>query len=485
MELNEDVVLDENQINGKLAKIFSVRIEDIINTDSDLGKKLYYKERADGEILKVYDKNGRNFQSELIDNVKDSNFIDDLQKELLKTKEQKRSEKTRDESKLKVDEKIKELKKEGLEIDNEEEESIIDDINKGEIELTDEDIEKAVIKAAYSKVYGEYSNYRQNLYYGQNGQVRNGDLDVGYKQGTKVVLYENYLRKLDLSYRAKYGVFIAQDHEDIAKKENEHSYRSAKAEKSINYKADQSLDKIAILNDEIEAIIEEMSNLSDRAELANSGAFKEEMDSLQSDYIDKTSELTELRPSALELHEQVENYDEQELFREKVMGKNYDKKHDRAVINSKTLNKDRGNDKFKDELAKQTHEEVHGNIDYSLDEAEQLLETADELITGNPTRDKITKATELTESARAIVGITGEIKFDEQKSNLTEQDKEISKDDNQLQTKKDKSDFMKYCEGAVRSEEEILEIDVKRLKEEIKLTREEITKKRDSIANIR
>ncbi len=485
MELKEDVVLDKNNLNSRLARLFSVRIEDIVNTDSDLGKNLYYKERADREILKVYEKNGRNFQRELIDNVNDSNFIDDLKEELLKTKEQKKSERTRDESKQKVDKKVKELQKEGLDIDNAEEENIIDDINNGEIELTDEEIEKAVIKAAYSKVYDEYSKYRQNLYYGQNGQVVNGDLDVGYKQGMKIVLYENHLRKLDLGYRAKYGVFIAQDHEDIAKKENEHSYKSAKAEKSINYKVDQGLDRITILNDEIESIIEEMSNLSDKAENTKSDSFKDKMDKLQSEYIDKTCELTELKPSALELHEQVENYDEQELFKERVMGKNYDKKHNRAVINTKTLNKNRGNNKFKDELADQTIDEVHGNMDYSLDEAEQILKTADELITGNPTRDDLTKATELTESAKAIVGISGEIKFDEQKENLTEQNKEISKDDDELESQKEKSDFVKYCEGAVRSEEEILEIDVKRLKEEIKLTREEITKKRESISNIR
>lgn len=266
---------------------------------------ILYQEIVTDEILKKYNKSNKiNFQNELKSNVKEM-FIDNLNKRLDKKQEQvKKQEKSDIQDKA-----LNSLKKEGVTLSKQARDNLnkkVEETDKKESKgLTEEDIHKEAIKALYEEVLDKYYALREQVSTGKNGQVQTGDLDIAGKAGTELVLYEAYLKKINLNYMAKYKTFIVQDDKEISEKENKYASREFKNQKVVNYKAEENLTRINQLNDEINGIAEDITFLGMNASLMKAEDFDQQMDALQKQYIDKNYELRELSPNMLEMKEQL------------------------------------------------------------------------------------------------------------------------------------------------------------------------------------
>ncbi len=477
MNLTKYLESNKADMDQILEKYLNISNKNSINKDTAIGKKLFYQEVASEEILKSYNSRGNDFQKELMTKIKPS-FMENLQKRLNDKKLEDKQKDLNDKNKDKVSEATKSLKAKGVDVSKEQEEKISNKSEKEKAELTENDIENEIMKTIYDQTLDEYNSLRQSLYYGQNGQVKTGEIFEGEKTGVKLVLYENYLRKLDMAYKVKNKAFIGQDDKSIGNKENVYAYKEAKAEKSINISVDKNLDRINNLTEQIDKILEDINSLSQMSRSLNSDEFNKRMDLLQSQYVEKSCELSALKPSMLELHEQVEKQEKIDEFSLRKNGTVYDKQHDRKVLDGKNNKMSKSAIDFRESLKNESNETVQGHIDTNLDIAENLMNEFDEVVDEDPS-----KAFEILQSAKGIAQIGGEDNIKEQKEGTNDLNENLN---GKEERKYDRYSSLKYeLEKGKRSQNEILQTDIDSLKEEAEEVRSKLKEQRASQDKIR
>lgn len=220
---------------------------------------------------------------------------------------------------------------------NEEKEKIKEEA-KSEEDVTTDMLKALVVKAVYEHTLEEYHKLREDLYTGVNGQVKTGELTNGDRMDTKLIMYERYIKKLDLQYKGYTGNLITQDDEKIKEEENKCFARDQKNERIVYAKTEANLDRVKQLNDELNGIAEEISWRSANASLMNTEDFEQEMAKLQQMYADKIVELRSLNPDIVELTRQVEEKQKTDITRDRVVGNEYERqKYKKGVIDSKMV----------------------------------------------------------------------------------------------------------------------------------------------------
>jgi hypothetical protein len=470
-----DKFLKDNKLDiDELMSLYMSKSTNDKNGLSVRTNSILYQETVTDEILKRYNKlNQINFQNELKANVKEM-FADNLMKRLDK-KQELAKKKTNQETEKKT---LSTLKKEGLAVSRNAGKTIDIKIEeegkKGNFDLTEEDIRKEAIKALYEETLDKYYALRERVSAGKNGQVQTGDLDVGDKAGTELVLYEAYLKRINLNYMSKYKIFISEDDKEISEKENKYINREQKNQKVVNYKAEKNLDRITHLNDEINSIAEEITFLGMNSSLIKSEDFDQKMDALQKQYIEKNYELRELSPNMLEMKEQIEKKEELDEFRDSNIGEVYENKYEKKVQNKENYNLVKKEDNIKDKIEENGSKEIKENVSLNIHGAEELLDEAEKIVETDPY-----KASEIVKSARMMAGIGASTDKQEYEQNLKEEDTQKQEENSNLDS------VRAQCTKAVKSKEEILAEDISRIKNEISETREDIEKQKSSSDRIR
>lgn len=432
--------------------------------------KFVAQDKAASEVIKLYEKKtGMNFQQYLRDKIvptADEKLQRDISEELNK-KEIQGQEKSA----------IDKVKKQGLAVDaktlEEAEENAKENATaKGEIDLDSE-----VMKAVYSSMLEEYHNLRMNLYEGVNGQISTGSMTPGYKMGAKLVAYQNYLRKLDIAFKNKNGYFIAQDDDKIKEQEASFSRREEKAQKLVNRKVEDNVARVDELNLKIERIANKMLELSVQAPSMDSARFDEKMDALQSEYISTVIELEDLNPSVLELKKQSKDLEKQEEFEDRVLGTEYEKKHNRAVGDVKSIVMESANEKKADDIQEKLEDGQDRLVDTSNETAQRIVDEVEE---GLKTGDiSVLEADEMLQSAEHIAGVSSEINAEERDVETGDPKDDGVSDLTAPVIKDSDPPVVKECKKDVEPPEEVTKKDIKSLEERTQAVQEKINEERN------
>ncbi len=481
--------LETKKINEEeiMKKYLNEELQDT-PSKNEISKKLFYQEIATDEILAKYNEKG-NFQAELIESIKPS-FIEKLDKKL-KEQEQNNADKRKNDTSLdgeekqldeKVEEKVSELNKEGTHVDEGKKREIKEKLEtdrdeNGEID--EEQVDKDIRAIVYEATLKEYHKLRQDLYYGHDGQIKSGSFAVGDRAGNKLLLYEKYLRKLDVNYRAKNGCFIGQDNEDVKEVENNLELRGAKAQNIVNTKANENMARINELKEAIEEIAENMAFMSQNAKNYDTQEFDKKMDSLQQQYTDKSIELDSISPSLKQMHDEITQAENLDRARDVSGVSYYDKIQDRKTGNARGVAIEKNSEKVEDKVRDSVHENYHDNVKTNLDVADALMNEFDEIVD----KDAV-KAAEILQSAKQLTNMENsdeDIKLSSKKGNHDEVDEKKSSNDDKFSA----FSVQAECVRAVKSEDEILNIDVNELKSQAAQVRENISQKRSEYDKIR
>lgn len=195
----------------------------------------------------------------------------------------------------------------------------------------EDNIKNELLKATYESVLDEYNSLRETLYNGVNGQTKTGEISVGDKMGTKLVLYESYLRKIDLQYKSSTGKFIIQDDEKIREKEEKYKQKQSKNQEIVNAKSIKNNEKIKFLNEKIEAIMDEMLTLSENSHIYSPQEYDTKMNNLKDFYTKSFCELKYLEIDNADIYEQTIQANEYEEFREKEVGSHYEEQKEKKA----------------------------------------------------------------------------------------------------------------------------------------------------------
>lgn len=239
------------------------------------------------------------------------------------------------------------------------------DENKEQIVL-ENNIKNELLKATYESVLDEYNSLRETLYTGVNGQTKTGEISVGDKMSTKLVLYESYLKKINMQYKSSTGKFIIQDDEKIQEKEEKYKQKQSQNQEIVNEKSIKNNQKIELLNEKIDEIMDEMLTTSENAHLYSQQEYDTKMNNLKEFYTKSFCELKYLEIDNADIYEQTIQANEYEEFREKKVGSYYEEQKAKEV----DLDKDvaRYEDKTKSiqeenlEVTKQNIEDTSGNM---------------------------------------------------------------------------------------------------------------------------
>lgn len=318
---------------------------------SDFANHFYNRDEAERIIL---ERSGKTLQDKFNEAIKkDPMVLESISQRLDgKTKEDIAEEERQEE----IDKKTEELTQEEN-LSHEEQEKLKEEA-KSKKDVTSDMLKALVVKAVYEHTLEEYNNLREDLYTGVNGQVKTGELTNGEKMDTKLVLYERYIKKLDMQYKGYTGHLITQDDEEIKEKENKCFARNQKNEKIVYAKVEDNLDRVNKLNGELNAIAEEISWRSANAGLMKEEDFEKEMAKLQEMYLDKVVELRMLNPDIVELSRQVEAKEKNDYVRENLVGNEYERqKYKKGVIDSKNGKLDEYTDKQEEKIEDGIHDQ--------------------------------------------------------------------------------------------------------------------------------
>ena len=193
----------KRDINKSFEKLLSDKeYEYAVNNikDESLEGLVQTREEAEAIILKKYDR--KSFLRQLRRQIKPQ-VIDNMNERL--------DGRTKEEVEL---ERKEQIKKYAQDMENPESiESKLDEENKEETKATNSiELRSEVIKAVYEETLKQYYRLVNDLQTGVNGQVKTGSILNGTKMDNKLLLYQNYLRKLDMWYRnLNHGMPIAYD----------------------------------------------------------------------------------------------------------------------------------------------------------------------------------------------------------------------------------------------------------------------------------
>lgn len=341
--------------------------EDVKNNDnSDISLMFLRKDNITKEILKSYNNRvGTDFQTQLIGMLSPM-VIEKLEKKLsadLDLFNDNEINKTQNELGMEMDpDKREELKKEMLE--------------KGEEfnPIREREIQKEIIKSTYEATLEEYNNLKEKLYTGVNGQVKTGEFSVGEKMGTKLVVYENYMRKLDMQYKSMSGNYIVKEDKEIREKEEEYTLQANKNQEIVDKKVEKNNIKINELNKRLDEKMDKIFDLSNHADEYSPEEYSSKMEGLQESYMDDFAKLKYLEQDKLNVFEQAKEKQKYEEFAKNSRNESYNEDKSKLIEGKVARKEDRS--KFEEE---KNFEDTKANI---LNTSENV-EEAKVVLSGN------------------------------------------------------------------------------------------------------
>lgn len=372
------------------------------STDREINVQDIYMDTAAMEIIKSYDrKNKSDIQAELKAYLKPTTmeklrtWIDGKDINEIKKKEQKEIERTISSTGVGVDNKTKEEVKKEVEDKN---------IEENNEKMQEENLRQVVLKAMYKSVLEEYYNLRQNVQEtGWNSQIATGDISTTDKIGTKMVLYEKYLKDIDDRYRGIAKVDIIRDDEEIKEFEESLIIHDEKNENIILNKNEDNLSQIIEVYEERNSLATEIANLSLKANIMDGQEFNKQMDILQNEYVKLSAKLYNLNPNPLEIEESIQQRNKDEKFRDREIGNRYQITHTRA-LGSKAASRIAENDVRLEENVKDTNTQIVESDSEQKRSIDVIIESYEEA----ESRGNYEKAEELLQSLEQMAGIQAE-----------------------------------------------------------------------------
>lgn len=253
------------------------------------------------------------------------------------------------------------------------------------------------LKIMYSVALDEYNKLRGELY---THQIKDNDIALDSRNYTRLLVYENYLRKCDTLFKQNNGSYIANQDPEIFKKENKYEYEAAKSEKKIVDQHQNSVNEIDSLNNAIEDKANEIIELNEAAEKGTVRNYERKLEDLEQDYLKLTVKMHLLQPNILELYRQEEEKEKQEETTTRIVGTMYEKKKNKLVMDTDVVRLDKRvegkEDKLKNSIETEKTELQNTNVKLAssyIDAAEAALE-----------KDDVDEARHLASKAKELVG---------------------------------------------------------------------------------
>ena len=419
------------------------------------------REEAEAVILKKYDR--KSFLRQLKRQIKPQ-VIDNMNERLDgRTKEEVELERKEQIKKYAQDMENPELIEAKLDEENKEATKVVNNI----------ELRSEVIKAVYEETLKEYYRLVNDLQTGVNGQVKTGSILNGTKMDNKLLLYQNYLRKLDMWYRnLNHGMPIAYD-EKINELLNKNEYKKNKNDLLINKKRDDKIEQIEQINKELDTIAEKMTSISNRND--NSRESTEELKMLSNEYRDKKLELANLKPSIGILHAEEKEMEKIEDYKSRIGLSRYEEKTNRKVLDKKLYYKEKKDEREDDKMTERVENTINDMSFQNLLKAEVALQEFDEAFSNGRYEDAIQSLKVANQLYQASSDVTQDL--DEKGNKLEEIESKIKENDSQ---EREEELNNKMGIGAIYSDDEILLNDLKSIRDSIKenITRDKETYER-------
>lgn len=276
---------------------------------------------------------------------------------------------------------------EGVEKDNNE-------ISKSDERLSSREV---ALKYMYSEALEEYYKLKDDL---TKKQIKEDDISLDDKNYTKLLMYENYLRKCDILFKNTNGQFISNQDDGISKKENKYAYDDAKSEKKIINEHDERVTEVDRLNEQIKNVADKIISLNESQKAGRTVDYEEQLIGLENDYANLNGRLHALTPNILELYRQEEKKEEQDKITTRVVGTLYEDRKSKRVLDKDVVRLDRNVEEKEDSLEDVAEREKNELQTTNLELANSYLEAAKSAVD----KDNIHEATQLIGKAKKIVG---------------------------------------------------------------------------------
>ena len=421
--------------------------------ENKLSELVYTREQAERILLKKSDR--ESFLIELKRSIKPQ-VIDNMARSL--------DGRTREEIELEREEQIQKYAKnmqnpEDIDLDIYDKEN--DDEEKDGKKKDINTIRSEVLKATYKAALIEYYNLISDLQVGYNGEISRGSSDNGTKMNTKLIMYQNYLRKLDMWYgNINNGAHIAYD-DEISNIVNTEENKKLNNELIVNSKKQVKLDRIDELNDKLDEISKKMVEISNSED--NSLSKTEELRELSKVYSDTKYALANIKPSIGILYAEEREAEKNEDFKNRLGLLVYQKRTDKKILDSKNKSKTKRDLNQDEKMTEKIDDIKHDAVITNLQKAEKALEDFDTAISEGRVEDAIQSLKVANELCHASSDTVENI--DENGSKIEEIKGKISENDEK--TRKEELNN-KLGIGAVYSEDEVLANDLKNIRDNIK-----------------
>ena len=411
--------------------------------DESLEGLVQTREEAEAIILKKYDR--KSFIRQLKRQIKPQ-VIDNMNERL--------DGRTKEEVEL---ERKEQIKKYAQDMENPESiESKLDEENKEETKATNSiELRSEVIKAVYEETLKQYYRLVNDLQTGVNRQVKTGSILNGTKMDNKLLLYQNYLRKLDMWYRnLNHGMPIAYD-EKINELLNKNEYEKNKNDLLVNKKREDKIEQIEQINKELDDIAEKMTIISNRND--NSRESTEELKMLSNQYRDKKLELANLKPSIGILYTEEKEMEKIEDYKSKIGLSRYEEKTNRKVLDKKLYYKEKKDEHEDDKMTGRVENTVKDMTYNNLSKAKEAINKCKQALTEGRYSDDFFQSCKVAEQLyQSASDITDDM---EENGNSIEEIQAKINENDKREREEELNDRMGI--GAIRSDDEILENDLK------------------------
>lgn len=432
--------------------------------DGNLDGILYTREEAEAIIISKY--NRKAFLNSLKRQIKPQ-VIDNMNERL--------DGRTREEVEIERKEQIRKFAQD-MEKPEEIEEKLQDEEREEENNKNDMDsiaLRSELLKAVYAETLKEYYRLVNDLQTGVNGQVKTGSILNGTKIDNKLLLYQKYLRNVDMWYRnLNHGMPIAYD-EEINELLNKSEYKKNKNDLVINKKRDDKIERIEQINKELNDIAEKMTTISNRDD--NSKESTQELKMLSKEYSDKKIELANLEPSIGILYAEEREMQKLQDYKSRIGLSRYEEKTNRKVLDKKLYYKEKKDEREDDKMTERVENTVKDMSFQNLLKAEVALQEFDEAFSSGRYQDAIQSLKVANQLYQASSDVIEDL--DEKGSKIEEIESKI-KENNRQEREEELNNKMGI--GATYSDDEILINDLKNIRNSIKenITRDKETYER-------
>ena len=311
--------------------------------------------------------------------------------------------------------------------------------------LTKEELQSEIYKAIYEQVFEEYSNL---MYSYKKQQIENRSLTVGDKEGTKLIIYERYLTKIENINHKIGGESFSQD-ERISKLREKFKKEFEENQKQVDENTGEDIEELRRLYERKKEIAQEIEYLTVNPQLATDN----QLESLRKEYIAISFEIRSKDPSLKEYSDQIAEREKNEAFAERE-----------GITTSSTDNLGDNPEMAEDSISKNTNEnsppvnkEERGDLTDNVEEVKKL-EEEEKTLKESRKKDiiaRINKAKEqgdIDEVNRLLSEYRLELEGDELIADVG--DETISQAEN-----KGEEEYMDYIAGlnAINSTDEMIE----------------------------